>query len=99
MADDRGDFDIARVAGLARLVLTPDEQALFGPQLAGILAHAAQVLAVPTDGVPAMAQNGAPAGPARADEVSPSLPPEDALRNAPEADRASALFRVPKVIG
>ncbi len=99
MADDRGDFDIARVAGLARLVLTPDEHALYQAQLAGILAHAAQVLAVPTDGVAPMAQAGEPAGSARADAVAASLQPAEALRNAPDADASTALFRVPKVRG
>ena len=99
MADDCGDFNIAHVAGLARLALTSDEQALYQTQLAGILAYAAQILAVPTDGVPPMAQADAGAGMARADEASPPLPAEAALRNAPDADATSALFRVPKVMG
>lgn len=99
MADDCGDFDIAHVAGLARLVLTPDEHTLYQTQLAGILAHAAQVLAVPTGGVPPMAQVGVLAGSAREDAVVPSLPASDALRNAPDADAPSALFRVPRVLG
>ena len=99
MADDRGDFDIAHVAGLARLALTPDEQALYQTQLAGILAYAAQIAVVPTDGVPPMAQADAALGARRGDEVSPSLPAGDALRNAPDADAAASLFRVPKVFG
>jgi aspartyl-tRNA(Asn)/glutamyl-tRNA(Gln) amidotransferase subunit C len=99
MADDRGDFNIAHVAGLARLALTPDEQALYRTQLAGILAYAAEILATPTDGVPPMAQAEADAREARADAVSPSLPAGDALANAPDADGMSALFRVPKVLG
>ena len=99
MADDRGDFDIAHVAGLARLRLTAGETTLYRTQLAAVLAHAAQVLAVPTDRVPPMAQADAGAGMARADEASPPLPAEVALRNAPDADVTSALFRVPKVMG
>ena len=99
MADDRGDFDIAHVAGLARLRLTAGETTLYRTQLAAILAHAAQVLAVPTDRVPPMAQAEPPAATAREDAVGPSLPPADALRNAPDADAPSALFRVPKVLG
>jgi aspartyl-tRNA(Asn)/glutamyl-tRNA(Gln) amidotransferase subunit C len=98
MADDRGDFNIAHVAGLARLALTLDEQALYQAQLAGILAYAAQILAVPTDGVPPMAQADAGACSSRADEVAPSLSPAEALRNAPDADATAALFRVPKVL-
>jgi aspartyl-tRNA(Asn)/glutamyl-tRNA(Gln) amidotransferase subunit C len=99
MADDRGDFNIAHVAGLARLALTPDEQALYQTQLAGILAFAAQVLAVPTGGVPPMTQADAGAGAARSDEVCPSAPAAEALRHAPDADPNAALFRVPKVLG
>ena len=99
MADDRGDFDIAHVAGLARLALTPDEQALYQTQLAAILAYAAQVSIVPTDGVPPFAPANASTGAGRDDTISPSLPAGDALRNAPDAELATALFRVPKVIG
>jgi aspartyl-tRNA(Asn)/glutamyl-tRNA(Gln) amidotransferase subunit C len=99
MADDRGDFNIAHVAGLARLALTPDEEALFQKQLAEILEFAAQVCAVPTGGVPPMAQAvSADAGP-RADRVTPSLEAQEALRNAPDAGNTPSLFRVPKVIG
>ena len=100
MADDRGDFNIAHVAGLARLTLTPDEAALFQKQLAGILAYAAEVCAVQADPEPPRAQadeSGTGAG--RADQVTPSLAVPDALRNAPDADTAVPLFRVPKVIG
>ena len=35
----------------------------------------------------------------RTDEVRPSLPREDALRNAPDALPAAGLFRVPRVLG
>ena len=99
MADDRGDFNIAHVAGLARLALTPDEQALYQKQLAGILAYAAQILTVPTDGVPPMAQTDSVPPARRDDTVSPSLAPGAALRNGPDTESAPALFRVPKVIG
>jgi aspartyl-tRNA(Asn)/glutamyl-tRNA(Gln) amidotransferase subunit C len=99
MADDRGDFDIAHVAGLARLALTPHEQALYQTQLAAILAYAAQISTVPTEGVPPFAQADASTGTGRVDEISPSLPAGEALRNAPDAELTTALFRVPKVIG
>jgi aspartyl-tRNA(Asn)/glutamyl-tRNA(Gln) amidotransferase subunit C len=99
MADDRGDFNIAHVAGLARLALTADEQTLYQAQLAAILEYAAQILAVPPDGVQPTAQADPGVRPPRADSVSPSLPASAALRNAPDADDAAALFRVPKVLG
>ena len=99
MVDDRGDFDIAHVAGLARLALTPDEQALYQKQLAAILAYAAQVSTVATGGVPPFAPAHASAGAGRDDTMSPSLSAGNALRNAPDAEPATALFRVPRVIG
>ena len=99
MADDRGDFNIAHVAGLARLALTPDEEALFQTQLVGILAYAAEVCAVQADLLPPIAQAGIAEGATRADRVTPSLTVPDALRNAPDADAAAPLFRVPKVMG
>ena len=99
MADDRGDFNIAHVAGLARLALTPDQEALFQKQLAEVLAWAAHVCAVPTDGVPPMAQADGPHAPARADQVAPSLEVPAALRNAPDTPGTAPLFRVPRVIG
>jgi aspartyl-tRNA(Asn)/glutamyl-tRNA(Gln) amidotransferase subunit C len=99
MADDRGEFNIAHVAGLARLALTPDQETLFQKQLADVLAWAADVLAVPTDGVPPMTQIGGDHAPARADLIVPSLSGPDALRNAPDPAGAALLFRVPKVIG
>jgi len=35
----------------------------------------------------------------RADQVRPSLDPDEALANAPEPARGAALFKVPRVIG
>jgi Asp-tRNA(Asn)/Glu-tRNA(Gln) amidotransferase C subunit len=35
----------------------------------------------------------------RADELTPCLPVEAALANAPEANRDAGLFKVPRVIG
>jgi Asp-tRNA(Asn)/Glu-tRNA(Gln) amidotransferase C subunit len=35
----------------------------------------------------------------RDDEVRPSLPVSEAVRNAPDGDREAGLFRVPRVIG
>ena len=37
--------------------------------------------------------------PLRDDEARPSLPRDDALRQAPDADRAAGLFKVPRVLG
>ena len=91
--------DVERVAALAQLELTDEEKQLFTKQLADILAYAEQVQAIDTSGVPATAHVHAAQRREREDVPLPSLPVEDALSNAPDADREAGLFRVPRVIG
>ena len=91
--------DVERIATLAQLALTDDEKRLFTRQLADILAYAEQVQAVDTSGVPATAHVHATARGEREDVPRPSLSVEDAVANAPDADREAGLFRVPRVIG
>jgi aspartyl-tRNA(Asn)/glutamyl-tRNA(Gln) amidotransferase subunit C len=91
--------DVERIAGLAQLELTDGEKQLFTRQLADILAYAEQVQAIDTSGVPATAHVHAGQRTEREDVPRPSLPVEDAVDNAPDADRLAGLFRVPRVIG
>ena len=91
--------DVERIAALAMLELTDGEKQLFTRQLADILAYAEQVQAVDTSGVAATAHVLAGHRAERDDEPKPSLPVEDALANAPDADPTAGLFRVPRVIG
>ena len=98
MPAEREDFPIARVAALARLRLSPSEEALYQAQIAQILKFVGQVAAAvdaPED------SRGADRAPVieRCDQVKPSLPAEAALANAPDTDGATRLIRVPKVIG
>jgi aspartyl-tRNA(Asn)/glutamyl-tRNA(Gln) amidotransferase subunit C len=90
--------DVERVARLARLALTADEQDLFARQLAGILAYAEQIQRIPTEGVPPTSHAGESAM-MRDDDVRPSLPREASLASAPAADAAAGLFKVPRVLG
>jgi aspartyl-tRNA(Asn)/glutamyl-tRNA(Gln) amidotransferase subunit C len=100
MPSELGPDDVERVARLARLRLTPQETERFAGQLRRILAYAEQVQQVDTSGVPPMSHPFPdPEAPARDDEERPSLPPDATLRNAPEADRGSGLFKVPRVLG
>jgi aspartyl-tRNA(Asn)/glutamyl-tRNA(Gln) amidotransferase subunit C len=91
--------DVERIAALAMLELTEEEKQLFTRQLADILAYAEQVQAVDTSGVAATAHVLADHRVERDDEPKASLPVEDALANAPDADLVAGLFRVPRVIG
>jgi aspartyl-tRNA(Asn)/glutamyl-tRNA(Gln) amidotransferase subunit C len=91
--------DVERIAALAQLELTDEEKQLFTRQLADILHYAEQVQAVDTSGVPATAHVNGTQQAERDDELRPSLPIDDAIANAPDADRQGGLFRVPRVIG
>jgi aspartyl-tRNA(Asn)/glutamyl-tRNA(Gln) amidotransferase subunit C len=99
MPGEREEFDIVRVAALARLRLTPSEESLYAGQFRGILAFVEQLRGIETDGVSAKAQRQAPAAAGRPDEVTPSLSADAALANAPDALESPRLIRVPKVMG
>jgi aspartyl-tRNA(Asn)/glutamyl-tRNA(Gln) amidotransferase subunit C len=100
MADTLTRADVERIAALARLELTPDEVTLFAGQLTAILAYADQVQRVDTSGVPAAPAAADPAGTAmRDDEPAGSLDRDVLLDQAPAADRAAGLFKVPRVLG
>jgi aspartyl-tRNA(Asn)/glutamyl-tRNA(Gln) amidotransferase subunit C len=90
--------DVERIARLANLQLTREEQELFSKQLADILAYAEQVQAVDTTGVEATAHVNAH-GDERPDEPKPSLDVNEAVANAPDRAPEAGLFRVPRVIG
>jgi aspartyl-tRNA(Asn)/glutamyl-tRNA(Gln) amidotransferase subunit C len=87
------DIDIAKVARLARIGLTPEELAHYATQLEGILEHAARVQALPTDGVVPTSHPLPMVNNLRADEVEPTLDREEVLAQAP--DREGPYFRVP----
>ena len=87
------DIDIAKVARLARLALTPEEMVRYGAQLGVILEHAAQVQALATEGVPPTAHPLPMLNALRPDEVEETLDREEVLAQAP--DRQGPYFRVP----
>jgi aspartyl-tRNA(Asn)/glutamyl-tRNA(Gln) amidotransferase subunit C len=99
MADVFSREDLRRVASLARLALSDEEHELFARQLAQVLEYARQVQSVDTSGVPPTSHPTGAISPLREDEVQPSLPREAALSQAPEADPAAGLFKVPRVLG
>lgn len=100
--------DVSYVAGLANLELTAAEHTRMAHDLSSILDYIGLLNELDTTGVPPMAQFsdrfGAPevsdgrryAYARRADTAAPSLPHDEALRNAPGAD--DTFFKVPKVI-
>ena len=90
------EIDIKYTALLARLALTPDEEKKLGAQLAHILGYVEKLKELDVTGVEPTAHAVPMVNITRADEIRPSLPHEDALRNAPK--QAGGLFIVPKVV-
>jgi aspartyl-tRNA(Asn)/glutamyl-tRNA(Gln) amidotransferase subunit C len=96
--------DVRRVAELANLELTAEEEPLMQRDLNAILGHIAQLNELDTAGLPAMAQVGEILGGVadvtgislRADVVRPSLDRAVVMAEAPESD--GRFFKVPKVI-
>ncbi len=90
--------EVRRIAGLARLRLSADEERTFAVQLSAILEHVRQLEELDVSGVEPMTHALA-AGEApelRADTVEPSLTPEEALAAAPA--REGTCFKVPRII-
>jgi aspartyl-tRNA(Asn)/glutamyl-tRNA(Gln) amidotransferase subunit C len=90
------EIDIKYVAHLARLHLTPDEEIKLGAQLDGILGYIEKLKELDVTGVEPTAHAVPMVNVTRADEIRPSLPHDDALRNAPA--QANGLFIVPKIV-
>lgn len=89
--------DVARLAELARIELSPDELERLAPQLDVILDAVASVQEVARDDVPPTSHALPLTNVFRDDVVRPGLSAADALRGAPavEDDR----FRVPRILG
>jgi aspartyl-tRNA(Asn)/glutamyl-tRNA(Gln) amidotransferase subunit C len=95
--------DLRRVAKLANLELTADEEVFMLRDLNSILDHFDQLKELDTSAVPAMAQVSEILGVAaglssalREDRVRPSLDRAQVMSCAPDSD--GTFFRVPKVI-
>ena len=88
--------EVETIAELAKLTLDDDEKRMFQEQLSAILEYAEMLQQVDTGDVPPMASAIPLKNVMRADEVSLSLPTEEALYNAPAADQDS--FKVKAVL-
>lgn len=98
--------EVRKVAVLANLELTAEEEPRMQRDLNAILGHIAELNQLDTTGVPAMSQVGemlagqiaadASGAELRADAVQPSVDRAAVMAVAPETD--SRFFKVPKVI-
>ena len=90
------EFDIKYVANLARIALTPEEEARLGSQLGDILGYVKKLEELDISDVEPMAHAVPLDNVLRADEVQPSISNDEALANAPKV--ANGLFVVPKIV-
>jgi aspartyl-tRNA(Asn)/glutamyl-tRNA(Gln) amidotransferase subunit C len=89
-------FDIKYVAHLARIALAPDEEKKLAAQLGGILGYIEKLKELDVTGVEPTAHAVPMVNVTRADDIRPSLPHDEAMRNAPR--EANGLFIVPKIV-
>jgi aspartyl-tRNA(Asn)/glutamyl-tRNA(Gln) amidotransferase subunit C len=90
--------EVRRIAQLARLRLSPEEEQQLAVQLSAILDHVAELSTLDVTGVEPMthALAAGEGAPLRADAVAPSFTIDEALANAPA--REGTCFKVPRII-
>jgi len=88
--------DVEYVAKLARIELAEEEKNLLTSQLNSILDHIKKLNELDTDEVEPTFHALDVRNVFRGDEVRPSLPTEEVMKNAPARD--GDLFKVPKII-
>jgi len=90
------EINVKYVAHLARIALTPEEEKKLGAQLGNILGYIEKLRQLDVSAVEPTAHAVPMVNITRPDEVRPSLPHEDAMRNAPR--QGGGLFVVPGII-
>ena len=90
------DLNVKYVAHLARLSLSPAEEQKYGSQLGQVLDYINKLKELDVAGIEPMAHAIPLLNVMRPDEIQPSLPHADALRNAPA--QTNGLFMVPRIV-
>jgi len=90
------EIDVKYVAHLARLALSPEEEQQLGAQLGSILGYIEKLRELDVTNVEPTAHAVPLVNVTRPDEVRPSLPHDEAMRNAPK--KSGGLFVVPKIV-
>jgi aspartyl-tRNA(Asn)/glutamyl-tRNA(Gln) amidotransferase subunit C len=88
--------EVAHLARLARLALTPDELGRLAAELDVILGAVARVSEVAADDIPPTSHSVPLTNVFRPDEVHPPLTPEEVLSGAPAVE--DQRFRVPRIL-
>ena len=87
--------EVEHIANLARLQLSPEEQARFREQLSAILDYVARLQELDTRGIPPASGNISGNSVLREDQPRPGLSTQELLSNAPQVEKGQ--FRVPPV--
>lgn len=90
--------EVQHIAELAKLKLTEEEIDRMTVQLSAILDHAARLQELNTDAIPPTASVIPLHNVLRDDQVSPSLPIDAVLANAPDKDEDNQFFRVRAIL-
>ncbi len=89
---------VQHIAELARLELKEEELDRMTEQLSAILDYAARLQELDTEAIPPTASAVPLENVMREDTISPSLPREAVLANAPDKDEKDEFFRVRAVL-
>ena len=90
--------EVQRVAALAQLALTRDEEERMAAELGAILEYIEMLRAVPTDGVEETTHPVPLSVALDHDDPRDGLETADVIAAAQDADRERGLFRVPRVV-
>ncbi len=88
--------DVKHIARLSRLYVTDEEMETFSNQLSSIIEYVEQLNSLNTSDIEPTSHIIPLKNVIRSDIIEPSLPAENALKNAPNA--VGAFYRVPKII-
>jgi aspartyl-tRNA(Asn)/glutamyl-tRNA(Gln) amidotransferase subunit C len=91
-----GTDEVKRLAALAKIGLTGDEVTVMAAEIGAIMEFVEQLQSVDTDGVEPTDQVTGLVDVMRADEVKPSMSPDELLANAPE--REANYLKVRRVL-
>ena len=89
--------EVEKIAELARLKFTEEELENFTPQMNEILSYMDKLNELDTENLKPLSHPVEQTNVFREDELKPSIPTEDTLKNAPSKNEHH--FKVPKVIG
>lgn len=96
MTDDVNVQEVRQAAEAARLRLTPEEEQAMAAKLERMKDLFLTLEAVDVEGVEPLVYGMEGTAVLRSDEVQPSMPREDVLRNAPETE--DGFFKVPRLL-